>query len=1388
MVKSSSHKAQVRPTPLQQVWHRVQEDNARALTVKEDRATGRMSTWSLSGSSKQDLDERLMRLAYGIEMASRAGQVTDDERGYPRSCTSRSSHDAITTNGQVGVQRDSPLVHTEQSRSSGAAQTVKEGSIVIDITTDDDQDQSRAVGVQKPASRKGKEKATAKDPLECSSENCSTDPKCLNWLGQQKWEDTEKALETFASSRGVGEDPSQNLRDPGVPVGLKNLGATCYANSFLQVWFRDPVFRNGIYACKPVSPTCPTPITNSPLYHLQVLFTFLQTSVQAVYDPTPLIRSLKLDTGEQQDATEFQKLFMSLLDHEVSQAGKARGGSEGEEVAGLIASRFEGKIFYGTRCTGCNNASERSSTFNELEVTLKANCELEARVAESLGDERMEKENQYYCDNCQRKCDAIRYTRLHSLPPVLHFSLLRFGYSLKQGQRKKSQHTISYPPSIDMSQFVEASQREGDMWYDLKGVLLHKGVSAHHGHYVAQVFDDSSNQWYLFDDEVVTPIEDFDISRVYKDEEEDGEEEDDEDVDEIVVSSDDEYQEGGSKGRGRPMSKVQGRGKAKAKAKAKAKGKVQVQNGDEKTDGTSKRPKSKDAYMLVYKRRSESAPQRQYRVVGTSEMAPAPNNVEPIPPLLALAEVQRLDDAHGKIVDEYHARVASVKEEFDRLREAKRSVYRVWQVVEEREGGLKKKSRKQDSKGSGGDERDGGTEEMEEEVKEVKKVIANGVDGGNEPHSSITEVQSSGEGGQAMEYVEAGPMEGVADVKVDSSSNKLSSTAIMCEHGKIDPHKADLMKRVSKAGIEALSSLGVTLDPELQIPRDFCRDCVWSHVVEELYVLEHAEHTQAMNGADTGRDVAISKPWFKDWLRTPKPKMHVPGSASDPSPQGEPYLSDVKCEHGLTRHDPKRVEQLSFEESAILQSLFPDWQPMRLEQSQACPQCAKAEAKESKENDRMVALAKKEKSVLKSFTNDTRLGGTQILLTGTGEHFLVPYAFKKQWFEWNHSVSHRSVMSERPGELDNSQLLCEHQRLLADLKAENKKLRTIHPVTSQEWKLLQENYNAGPQIKVWQDYQTLQFLSSPASCEECLKRQRENFATTTIKVVTIGEDKFDKDGNYRKARVDSSDSDEITVLSSPPPATNGKRMPLKAQKTYGQKPVVVRFPPVGATRTSARVRNQGMLYENRSATFIEVNKTDTVKVLKISIDHKLSIPTICQRLFFKGEELDDSSATVEKLGILPDMVLELFEVKEGALGLSKLEDVGDEIRSTGKARREEGFGGTGLSGWEHVGGAENMVVDEANAVEEVPTGIEASRKRKIEDAVGSSSSASSAAEVAVPIASRKKGRQVIIETVKEEEEKAETMLMSEEGVTCPQCTFHNASGMTQCEMCDLPFK
>ena len=93
------------------------------------------------------------------------------------------------------------------------------------------------------------------------------------------------ARELSIKASDLGLNPIFNSRDPDLPVGLKvflvhdfmqiiyicaaqNLGATCYANAFLQVcilddvrgvpayggvevWFRDLAFRRGVYQCQP---------------------------------------------------------------------------------------------------------------------------------------------------------------------------------------------------------------------------------------------------------------------------------------------------------------------------------------------------------------------------------------------------------------------------------------------------------------------------------------------------------------------------------------------------------------------------------------------------------------------------------------------------------------------------------------------------------------------------------------------------------------------------------------------------------------------------------------------------------------------------------------------------------------------------------------------------------------------------------------------------------------------------------------------------------------------------------------------------------------------------------------------------------------------------------
>lgn len=133
-------------------------------------------------------------------------------------------------------------------------------------------------------------------------------------------------------------------------------------------------------------------------------------------------------------------------------------------------------------------------------------------------------------------------TRAHPLASqVLHVSLLRFVWDMETGERSKSQHAMTYPLQIDMGQYLppDAHGNKREVWYDLKGVLMHKGVSAHHGHYVAQVYDErcvsllyrggrrieadcrarSQSKWFLFDDETVTPIDDLNSPTTYDEDE-----------------------------------------------------------------------------------------------------------------------------------------------------------------------------------------------------------------------------------------------------------------------------------------------------------------------------------------------------------------------------------------------------------------------------------------------------------------------------------------------------------------------------------------------------------------------------------------------------------------------------------------------------------------------------------------------------------------------------------------------------------------------------------------------------------------------------------------------------------------------------------------------------
>uniref|UniRef100_A0A8C5CU12 ubiquitinyl hydrolase 1 n=1 Tax=Gadus morhua TaxID=8049 RepID=A0A8C5CU12_GADMO len=329
--------------------------------------------------------------------------------------------------------------------------------------------------------------------------NCKGNPNCLVGIGEQAWlgEIDENAFHNI-------DDPNSERRDKNTFVGLTNLGATCYVNTFLQVWFHNLELRRSLYLCQnPRAQDHNIQLDYEPesiCEHLQYLFALLQNSNRRYIDPSGLVKALGLDTGQQQDAQEFSKLFLSLLEDTLSK-------QKSTTLQNIIQRQFCGQFSYVTVCNQCGRASPLPSRFYELELNIQGHKNLNECITEFLKEEKLDGDNRYFCESCQNKQCATRRIKLHSLPRTLNLQLMRFVFDRTTGHKKKLNTFISFPEQLDMGPFLETPQGSSTCVYELSAVLIHRGVSAYSGHYIAHVKDARTSDWYKFNDEEIEKME-----------------------------------------------------------------------------------------------------------------------------------------------------------------------------------------------------------------------------------------------------------------------------------------------------------------------------------------------------------------------------------------------------------------------------------------------------------------------------------------------------------------------------------------------------------------------------------------------------------------------------------------------------------------------------------------------------------------------------------------------------------------------------------------------------------------------------------------------------------------------------------------------------------------
>lgn len=320
--------------------------------------------------------------------------------------------------------------------------------------------------------------------------NCVGNPNCLRGLGEGSWfagGNHQSLLETTIF------EINKSFRQEGEFVGLPNLGATCYVNTFLQLWFHNHGFRKAVYQFKePTADRLEQPHTVCG--HLQLIFALLHKSKRRNIDPTEFIKCLGLDTGLQQDAQEFSKLLISLLESTSS-------------VGDLIRAEFSGQYDYHTKCHTCGFVSKRPSRFYELDLSIQGHKDVSQCLTEFFEEEQLKSENQYHCNSCDCKRDASRRIIVRSLPRTLNLQLLRFVFDKSTWKKKKLSTCVSFPEILDMSPFVNLENvSPEEVLYELTAVLIHRGPSASSGHYIAHIKDSTTQLWYRFNDEEIVQM------------------------------------------------------------------------------------------------------------------------------------------------------------------------------------------------------------------------------------------------------------------------------------------------------------------------------------------------------------------------------------------------------------------------------------------------------------------------------------------------------------------------------------------------------------------------------------------------------------------------------------------------------------------------------------------------------------------------------------------------------------------------------------------------------------------------------------------------------------------------------------------------------------------
>ena len=235
-------------------------------------------------------------------------------------------------------------------------------------------------------------------------------------------------------------------------TGLSNQGATCYMNSLLQSLYMTPELRKKIYDWKYDERKHGDKKLCIP-YQLQVLFAKLQVSKRHSIDTKHLTQSFGWDTKEsfqQHDVQEFCRVLFDAIEESVKNT----------DSENLISSLYEGEMTDYVKCLTCQSESRRTDKFLDLSLTVRNDFEnvktdsIEKALQNYIKPELLNGGNQYRCDLCNIKVDAVKGLKIEKFPYILVLQIKRFDLNYQTLQRIKLNDRVTFPQILNGNSFV----------------------------------------------------------------------------------------------------------------------------------------------------------------------------------------------------------------------------------------------------------------------------------------------------------------------------------------------------------------------------------------------------------------------------------------------------------------------------------------------------------------------------------------------------------------------------------------------------------------------------------------------------------------------------------------------------------------------------------------------------------------------------------------------------------------------------------------------------------------------------------------------------------------------------------------------------------------------